>query len=277
MAFHVISGTFHVVGYSPDGDSIRFKADDSSNWGRLDGPPAKLNARGHAQLRLEAIDTLETHFQSFHQPLALAKAAMDHLMQQLGITNVQINSSGVVTAANDGVSGYIISREVEHNRRPVAFAFSGAPAEADGSQVFLDSPSVLQSVNAEMLQTGLAYPTYYKGLFSDLRNALTDIAVSARTSNLGVWQYDKTNSGFAVTGIQSITETHVILPKLFRRLAAYLEAGGDVSGFKSHLASLAEEILIISSAHTTHFDTVIDVTGNVVRMTELPENLVFQG
>ena len=32
MPFNLIKGTFHVVGYSPDGDSIRFRAEDLQNW-----------------------------------------------------------------------------------------------------------------------------------------------------------------------------------------------------------------------------------------------------
>ena len=278
MPFHVIRGTFHVKGYSPDGDSIRFQAANNSHWDLLGGPPAKLNARAHAQLRLEAIDTLETHFQGVHQPLALAKKATDHLMAQLGITAVQWNAQGtMVTAANDGVQGYILSRQVEKYRRPVAFAFTGVPAEADGSSVFLNDVRVGQSTNAEMLRSGLAYPTYYNGLFPDLRRSLTALTAAARQGNKGVWAEDRTNTGFLVTGIASITNDHVILPKLFRRLAVYLEAGGSVQGFKQHLAQLAEGIIIISTAHATHFDTVIEVNGDTVRMIEPPENLMFEG
>jgi hypothetical protein len=38
-----------------------------------------------------------------------------------------------------------------------------------------------------------------------------------------VWAEDRTNAGFEVESLQSITNEHVILPKLFRRLAEYLE------------------------------------------------------
>ena len=69
----------------------------------------------------------------------------------------------------------------------------------------------------------------------------------------------------------------MILPKLFRRLAEYLEAGGTVAGFKEFLAERAEEIIIISTAHPTHLDTVVEVRGDVVRMTQPPENLIFEG
>lgn len=43
------------------------------------------------------------------------------------------------------------------------------------------------------------------------------------------------------------------------------------------LASKNEDVTIIPTAHFTHFDTVIEVTVNTVRMTEEPENLVFVG
>jgi endonuclease YncB( thermonuclease family) len=278
MSFVVIRGTFHVKGYSPDGDSVRFQAIGPANWDLLDGPPVKLNASGHAQLRLEAIDTLETHYKNIHQPPPFPKNAMDHLMAELGITGVQWNASGTrVTQANDGTVGYILAREVEKNHRPVSFAFAGNPPEADGSPVFLTIPRVLQSVNAEMVRSGLAYPTYYKGLFPDLRNAFTGLVTAARAAGSGLWPSDETNTGFSVMGMPSITEEHVILPKLFRRLVDYLEGGGTAAGFKAHLASLAEEVLIISSAHSTHFDTVVDVVGDTVKMTQPPENLMFAG
>jgi endonuclease YncB( thermonuclease family) len=278
MPFHVIRGTFHVKGYSPDGDSIRFHANNVSNWGLLSGPPAKRNGKDHVQLRLEAIDTLETHFQGFHQPLEFAQKAMDHLMALLGITGVVWYSAGTkVEQANDGTAGYILAREVEKNGRPVAFAFSGTPPEMDGTSVFLDANRVEQSANAEMLRSGLAYPTYYKGLFPELRKALTQIVAAARQGQKGVWPKDKTIAGFAVAGLASVTDDHVILPKLFRRLAEYLEGGGPVSGFKDFLEALSEEILIISTAHSTHFDNIVAVAGNVVKMTEPPENVMFLG
>lgn len=275
MAFTIIEGKYHVVGYSPDGDSVRFEANNSNNWGLLSGR-VKVNGRGHAQLRLEAIDTLETHFKDVNQPLGLAQAAMDHLMASLGISNIQWNASNTrVVNANDGVPGYIISRTAEKNGRPVAFAFVGGPPKPDGNSVFLDSQLVEKSINAEMLKSGFAYPTYYKGLFSDLRNALTKIAKEARVNNLGVWKEDVTNTGFTINNFSDLTNDFVILPKLFRRLVDYLEGGNDVSGFRSFLASNPEEILVISNSHLTHFDSVIRANGNTVHMTEQPENLMF--
>ena len=276
MPFHVICGTFHVKGYKPDGDSLRFKATNEANWAKLSGPPVALNGRRHAQLRLEAIDTLETHFMNTHQPLALADKATAALLQALGITQIETNALRTeVTAANDGVEGYIVTRAVEKNHRPVAFAFAGEPTVADGSKIYFDEAHLQKSANYHQLVTGLAYPTYYQGLYSDLRKTCTQAAQQARTAHLGVWAEDCTNTGCTIDSLETITERCVLLPKLFRRLVEYLQGGGSVEGFRENMVARAEDILIISTAHYTHFDTVIEVKDHTVRMTEPPENLIF--
>jgi hypothetical protein len=129
----------------------------------------------------------------------------------------------------------------------------------------------------KLLREGLAYPTYYKGLFSDLREACTEAVADARGYRRELWADDRTTSGFDVQGIADLTDRHVILPKLFRRLAEFLGDGGSVSGFKTFLANRLEGVTIISRAHFTHLDTVVEVSGSTVRMTEPPENLMFEG
>jgi endonuclease YncB( thermonuclease family) len=278
MSFYVIKGTFHVEGYSPDGDSVRFKADNKEHWTKLSGRPAELNAKDHAQLRFEAIDTLETHYKGMHQPLKLATGALENLLEGLSITGVEWNDLRTkITKANDGTEGYVVSRAVEKNGRPVSFVYTGEPPKEDGSEVFLDTDMVRQSLNYRALEGGFAYPTYYKGLFSDLREALTEAVAHAREDERGVWAEDRTTEGFEVEGLESITQEHVILPKLFRRLAEYLEGGGPVTGFEEFLAAKAEEVIVISTVHPTHFDTVVEVEGDTVRMTEPPESLIFEG
>jgi endonuclease YncB( thermonuclease family) len=278
MPFRVIRGTFHVLGYSPDGDSIRFRAENETMWNLLGCPAVRLNGKRHAQLRLEGIDTLETHFLNFHQPPALAIKALDFLLHELGITGVVWDTLLTrITEANDGTPGYIVSRTAEEYGRPVAFAFAGTPAEADGASLFLTPARMQQSINAKSLAEGLAYPTYYRGLFHDLRSSLTRSLSTARASGLNIWAEDKTNTGFDVSALASITDEHVILPKLFRRLAEFLQAGGSVVGFREFLEAGEEGITILSTGHSTHFDTIVTVTGTNVRMTEPPENVVFDG
>ena len=233
MPFFLIRGTYHIKGYSPDGDSIRFQARNKANWAKLGGQPVALNARGHAQLRLEAIDTLETHYKNQHQPMDLAVKALEFLLKSLGIIGMETDALWtMVTAVQDGTEGYILTRTTDKYQRPIAFVYAGVPPEKDGASVFLSSERLRQSVNYESLQAGMAYPTYYQGLFPDLRQACTGAAREARQADRGVWPVDRTNAGFIVKGLKSITEQYVILPKLFRRLVDYLEAGGSVGGFK---------------------------------------------
>ncbi|MDQ0510778.1 hypothetical protein [Ancylobacter amanitiformis] len=284
MPFTMIKGTFHVVGYSPDGDSIRFKADDPVHWARLSGPPARLNARGHAQLRIEAIDTLETHYSppssgsALHQPLDLAEAAADALLSFAGIRNVVWNANRtLVASASDGTRGYILARAVEKNRRPVAFVFAGDPPEADGSDAFLDPERLTASYNFHAVQAGLAYGTFYTGLFADLRATLIDATTQARAAKRGLYLADVGTTPFTVDGLSDLTDNLVVMPKLFRRLAEYIGFNGSVLGFKDKLESYAEPVLDLATSNFTHFDTFIEQEPGslAIRMTRLPEQLVF--
>lgn len=285
MPFKVIKGTFHVVAYSPDGDSIRFQPDSRALVDALDGPPAKFNPRGHCQLRIEAIDSLETHYQTpggtLHQPLTLAFAAADRLMDFLGITDVKWNEThSVVTSARDGTRGYILSRTVEKNRRPVAFVFTGDPAEQDGADAHLDVARLRDSFNFVALAEGHAYPTFYEGLFHDLRGALAGASADARGNRRGIWEIDRTSGGFDVDTLADITDEHAILPKLFRRLSDYMVSVGTAQGFKAKLAAFPEPVLDLRDNNFTHLDTFVEEAqgaGGVVniRMTRQPEELVF--
>lgn len=276
MPFHLIKGTFHVVGYSPDGDSIRFQADDPENWRVLNGPPVKLNARGHAQLRIEAIDTLETHYQGHHQPLKLANKALQFLLNELGIKKVKFDKGGKVVSAQDGTRGYILSRKVEKNRRPVSFVFAGDAEENDGAQVFLRPDRLDDSVNYKSALAGLAYPTYYMGLFRDLRKKITAAVAQARKGGgKGIWPKDKTTKGFTVSSLSSVTDHEVILPKLFRRIVSFMGDGGSIDGFKNYLAANPDPVLELKTSHFTNLDTFVEVEGNKVKLTVEPENLVF--
>jgi endonuclease YncB( thermonuclease family) len=276
MTFQLIKGTFHVKGYYPDGDSIRFQADDPNNWKKLLGPAVELNARGHAQLRMEAIDALETHFMGTHQPLKYARVATRFLLSGLGIDDVVWNESkGRVVEAKDGTRGYILSRASEKNRRPVAFVFGGETKVADGQDVFLDRGAIKNCMNYRILAEGLAYPTYYNGLFSDLRSEFDKAVIRARKAGSGVWSLDKTNCGFMISNLSTLTDQIVVFPKLFRRMAEFMSDGGEIEGFKEFLAKRCEPVLDIPRAHFARFDNIIDTDGGVIKMKAAPEDIMF--
>ncbi|HCA26596.1 MAG TPA: nuclease [Betaproteobacteria bacterium] len=282
MSFTVIKGTFHVAGYSPDGDSIRFKAADAAHWNQLAGRKVRLNAKDHVQLRIEAIDTLETHYKGQHQPLAYADAATKKLFSMLGIANVVWNSAhSRVVSADDGVGGYIMSRLVERNGRPVSYVFPSSLAFKDGENVFLDQNLVKKSINFKMLSSGLAYPTFYDGLFYDLRALFAKEAGKARKGGRGVWRDDKTNQFIKIDGVDAVVDRYVLLPKLFRRIVTYLRENDgrfDGKGFIAFLREHPEPVLILSRLHFTHLDNLIGVNeAGKIKLKEKPENLVFLG
>ncbi|MDD4579932.1 MAG: hypothetical protein PHF80_04575 [Methanothrix sp.] len=276
MSFTLIKGTFHVAGYSPDGDSVRFRALDSSLWKKLSGPAVQANARGHAQLRIEAVDALETHYLGFSQPLGAARTAGDFLLSFLGIDDVEWDENErTVVEAQDGTEGYILARSTESNRRPVAFVFAGESDEKDGAEINLDRSILKNSLNYRLLARGLAYPMYYNGLFSDLRSPLSRAVANARSGGLGLWPLDKTNKGFSVSSLKAITEEVAVLPKLFRRIISYMGEGGKIDGFKEQLQKGCEPLVRISEVHFTRLDAIVEMKGEKVRLSEPPENLIF--
>ncbi|MEM7112640.1 MAG: hypothetical protein AAF614_09405 [Chloroflexota bacterium] len=68
MNFTLIKGTFHIVGFSPDGDSIRFKANNPANWNKIQTDKREIFEEklaaddGAITLRLQGVDALETHY-----------------------------------------------------------------------------------------------------------------------------------------------------------------------------------------------------------------------
>ncbi|MFC0408801.1 hypothetical protein [Roseomonas elaeocarpi] len=284
MPFTVIRGHFHARGYSPDGDSLRFAPQDTALLGRLSGPRARVNARGHVQLRIEAIDTLETHYTPpagggvYAQPAQWAEAAAERLLGFAGITGVVWDAAHrTVVEAADGTPGFILSRAVEKNGRPVAFVFAGDPPEADGAEVFLDAARLEESYNHLALREGLAYPTYYTGLFRELRDSLTAATGAARAAGLGLWPTDGTEAGFDATSLAVITDRVPILPKLFRRLVEYMVSFDTAVGFREKMEESAEPVLDLTEQNFTHFDSFIEqAAGSTrIRLTRPPEALVF--
>lgn len=284
MPFTLIPGRFFVVGYSPDGDSMKFQADSVKDWRKLGlKPKVKLSVqpgKQRAQLRFQAIDALETHFQpnghEVHQPLELAQGARTRLLELAGFKGIKWGPSGreVTAVDRDGLDGYIISNEVERYGRPVAFVYRGKPETNQRDGIYLDAATVRKSINFQLAAEGWAYPTYYDGLFHDLRGVFTTAVKAARKAKKGVWKHDKT-SGVTVAGMKTITNDAVILPKLFRRLASHIAKFGNVKNFKSRLAGTPERVVILSLGHSTHFDTVVEQSGNKVGLSVPPDDLMF--
>ncbi|QYN23494.1 nuclease [Amycolatopsis sp. DSM 110486] len=286
MPLTLIKGTFQLLGAAPDGDSVRFYPDDPSATKKA-GLRVRLNSRGGMQLRLDAIDALETHYrprggEMLHQPAGLGDAAADRLVSLLGFTSVTRDEGGVVTAAKpEKVAGHILTRFADKYGRAVAFAFPGQrPGRSvDGSEVFLDAKTVKNSVNFQLISEGLTYPTFYSLLYVDLRQALADAASSARASGSGVWATDVTTEGFRLRSRAQLQDELVLLPKLFRRLADYLaldETGGvSLAGFAHFLDTRDDRLFTVPDGQSTELATLVEVKRQTVKLVVPPERIVF--
>jgi endonuclease YncB( thermonuclease family) len=292
MPFIVIQGTFHLVGrtqagnpsgFEPDGDSIQFKPTTPQLLDRLDQPgrPYRLTLIDSTQLRLEGIDALELHFDSTHQPRPLADEARDFLTGKLGLNPVPYRPPRNIRVQppvlKDATAGFILSRALEINGRPIAFAFTSTPPAADGTEVFLGSSLLRRSLNYRSLAVGQAYPLYYDTLFADLRGVLTQAAATARQAGSGLWAQDRSQTGLAVTSQAELEQQGVVFPKLFRRLSEFFaqQQPGGLGGFLPWLAASEEQVLDLTEGNFTHFDNVVGVEDGQVRLLRLPEELVF--
>lgn len=285
MPMLTISGSYRVVGAAPDGDSVRFTPDDPAQWDLVPGPhQVRRNASGGAQLRLDGIDTLETHYPTsggiVHQPLGYGHQAAAELLDWFGFSGVERNSAETVKAASpDSVPGFILTRTADIYGRCVALAGRGEAPASSGTNVHVTPELVTQTINHHQLRTGLAYPTYYRKLYVDLRAALTEATTAARAAGSGLWTEDVTTTGADLaTGPAALAEKAVILPKLFRRLTDYYLLNHNeptLAGFRDYLAQRNDRILVLPTGQWTSLDTVVDVSGENLTLTTAPENLVF--
>ena len=277
-----LAGAFHVTGTEPDGDSLRFRPADPADWDKVPGATAvRRNASGAAQLRLDAIDALETHYTPqgghvLHQPLGLADAAAAELLDWVGVTGVTRDGETVKSVAADDRPGFILTRGADVYGRCVALVGRGDPPGA--GSLIVDVALLRETVNHHLLATGLAYPTFYTKLYVDLRNELAAQSRAARAARSGVFAGDLTQTGVDVESLATLTDTAVILPKLFRRLTDYLHLNGDdvsLAGFSAFLAQQADTLWVIPTAEKTSLDNLVAVSGQTVELTRLPEDLVF--
>jgi endonuclease YncB( thermonuclease family) len=115
MSMLLIEGEYRLQGAAPDGDSIRFYPDKPEVWSKVTGRPVRTNKKGGAQLRIDGIDALETHFNpagshfgNIHQPKDLGDKASAELLHFLGFTKVVRDKNQTVTSsAPEQVPGYM--------------------------------------------------------------------------------------------------------------------------------------------------------------------------
>lgn len=290
MPMLLLEGMFSILNAAPDGDSIRFIPHNPMLWKQVRGR-VRPNRLGGVQLRLDAIDSLETHFSvpgvgmRLHQPEYWGNAAADRLLAFLGfdLQTIQRRLDKTITGAEPAMlPGYILTRFADRNGRAIAFAFAGRSPQAltqpSGTWIQVEADWLTASANHDLLATGLAYPTIYSKLYPALREALILTARQARLNQVGLWTEDVTCQGFQLESLYTLTHAAVILPKLFRRLASYWLTETNalgLAGVQAYLRAINDRVILPTTGEQTSLDRLLEVKDNWLRLTVQPEDLVF--
>lgn len=263
MPFILIKGRFKPMAGIPDGDSIRFLADDTNLWKKLEGRPVELGTgpetKNTAQLRLDGIDAIE---KGATKPLATQ--ARDNFFKLIGFNE----------RSNQEPRGYVLTRMTDDEAgRPVVLAFAGTSRKNDGASVNVDGPLLRDSVNHHQALAGYAYPLYYNTLFTELRNEFNEAIEMAKSDKAGYWPLDRTTQGVTVKNHGDLATIPPIWPKLWRRLDEYLRKNKSLSGFVQFLTESNERIDLLDVMEERGLQDLVEVRNSTVRLTEQPENL----
>ncbi len=186
-----------VLSESPLGDlRVRLRRDQQGAW----------------PIRLAGVDAPELDYPGAlpamrHQPLHAALAAREWLLQAA----VRAQTGGGLRLWVSGVDRY---------GRLIACLW---PRRGDDTlrdkNTWAGEPKLPDSLNAGLLRDGMAYPDFHEDLpmaaLAELRH-ITQIAIQQR---LGVWSEDVTHQAIALDTLHLLSESRLIWPRLWRRLA----------------------------------------------------------
>jgi len=290
MPYRIVKGEFHLfykkqklVGSQPDGDSVWFKPDDRALLNKLGDHrrDAVFNAGGSTLLKFEGVDALELSFRGSHQFLEGARKARNFTLNLLGFRDVDFSDGeglSVRDAEPHPISGYILTKTIDPDGRPVAFAFAEKSNREDGSEVFLNVQWMSRSVNSKLAEAGWAYPAFYEGLPPDLRNQFTALIHAARGNRRGMWVKDRSLTGANVAD-QASLEKLAIWPKLYRRLLAYFKGRhtglADFDAWLRASAARDDKLWLVSEARAAHLHNVVNVSRRQILLKLPPEDMVI--
>lgn len=296
MAYRLIKGAFVVFnaaspasGPQPDGDTIKFQPANTSlveALPRLQRPP-DFNSSGQVNIRFEAIDALEVHFEGAAQGQPLADRARDEMLRAVGFTDFRplpSFPSRLEHAEPHPLPGHILTRGLDPFGRVVAFVYGGDTAAVDGADLFLDSARADLSVNAALIRAGHAYAGLYTTLPADLRAHFAGLAAAARNAGDGLWPsaLAEPDRPPAVIPDRAAAEAAVIWPKLFRRLISYFGSFPTV-GLSAFDAWLRDDVVnrddefILPGGERVNFHDIlaVDPAANTITLTHPSEALTI--
>lgn len=269
--FKIIKGTFHVKGYQPDGDSIRFRADSEANWSFF----PNAGDENKRQLRIEAIDALETHYEGYHQPMPFAIAALEKLLALIGIKNVKYSLSVThIVDADDASPGFIASAGMDRYKRPISFLFPEDVPLTDGAEMDMSQLPLEKSVNYLLLREGLVYPTFYTSTEPIVLDKFRTATERARIAGRGLWSIDRTPD-FTIWDTRTIQDSVMILPKLFRRLVGFFDRYQDFKELPAYMVRQQDDLQLVNNPTPRSLASLMIIKGRRLKLKVNVEDILF--
>ena len=274
--YKVVAGTFHVKGFQPDGDSIRFQANDPANWDFFEWETEKDKKEKRKQLRVESIDALETHYEGYHQPRPFALAALESLLEMLGIKDVIYSLSLTqIVSADDGKAGFIASASTDRFGRPVSYVFPKSAKLTDGAVMDSATLPIEDSLNFQLAREGLIYPTFYNTTDRAFAEKIRAVVARARKTKRGIWSIDKT-ADFTLYDIRTLQEDILVLPKLFRRLVGFFEGYSEFSQLGDYLAKQKDSLELWDGTKKKSLAELMKISGRRIQLKTPVEDILFK-
>lgn len=262
---------------SPDGDSMRFIANDMSLFEGLPrhSPPSEAGGVASYQLRFQAIDTPELHYGGAAQPHGLE--SRNGLLEWLGVDPSEWDWVVAPSGFEWEQNAAILCDAFEGHGRPIAFVLKGLDAD-DGADIKLTKTLLAETYNFQATRTGLAYLGLYSGGLSfDIQTSLIAAYKEAKAAELGIWKLDKTRR-FTVDTLDDIgpEQGSLIYPKIFRRCVDALrwaggafEPGCDVDDFLAN-SPKEDDQFVIHASHggklKSRLSDVIEQINNQIKI-----------
>lgn len=238
--YRLIKGKFVIVNYEPDGDSVRFIADNAQLFQSLRRSHLIQRSKkdGSVQLRFEGVDATELHYGNAAQPLGAA--ARDQLLNWMGFSKVQFdaNRPTMVTSAQPAaVPGGILTKSADVHGRPISYVLmkDDVAREKDGATVNTNAALLSKTMNQKLLEPGMAYPLFYSSMPKEDQQQFRQAAAQARKKKLGVWKVDTTREFVLIDQASIGPNGECIFPKIFRRCTDFLKA--VAAGFSGDLVN----------------------------------------
>ena len=273
--YKIVAGTFHVKGFQPDGDSIRFQANKPENWDFFQWETEALKANKKKQLRVESIDALETHYEGYHQPRPFAIAALESLLELLNIKSVTYSLSVTqIVDADDGKAGFIASATTDNFGRPVSYLFPKNAKLNDGDVMDSATLPIEDSINFQLAREGLVYPTFYTTTDRVFAEKIRAVVARARKTKRGIWSIDKTPD-FTLLDIRALQEDILLMPKLFRRLVGFFDNYSDFGKLEEYMKKQRDHLVLWDGTKKKSMADLMKITGRRIQMTTPVEDILF--